>query len=1083
MVGVVVHPAEHGIDGWQSILGDGRVLQHSARDIVFCERDWAFSRVVTADLRVAESADLNAPGLAPALRLLASSSPQIANHVHASVARFASIVDQHKLPRIDAKASQVYAHFTALNSSTVSADDVAAFIFLGTGTVEGNVSGSVGSSGTPSPMTKPTPSESFAAFVHMCANSQYYDPVDIASIRHTRSFRLRSVFESKNIDYLQRVLAAKKSPLDFPQGARDFNSFLEKCRRLILSARATVVSSSEDTVDGATVYDELGSGRPTTGESTTRTRSNQVPSFTNDNLASGKDFSYAIPDVKWTPSDAAFIFAAVRALVGSLHLPNPYRSFFMTGVLKSSLSDLFPYPVDKRPVQLQDIHRFLREISVFSPFEDSSWVHAVQGEMGRNHIAKYEGLFQSLTVWSTANGLKDWQAYMDLLKSCLTSASSLVDDFKSGRVALNKSGLAAPARPSPSRNIASAEISKETDKTLRRTLAQFSSFPLPKNELTNRFHAQDPHAHLRSDFGNHPVYIIDDPSAKELDDGVSMEGDWIHVHIADPTALIPHNHILGTVAALRGNSAYTAARHWSMMPENLSKNLFNLDVSPCAMTFSAKIGEHGDIIDYRVHPSYIKNVKKVFYDDVDKVLDWKKLHHFNEWQQKDTQVSPWVNSTYDYKLTTPTASPLIPDDDKIRLCKMQGLLQKHHAFRVRSGAIGNDKPEYDISLEPYPISLRPPISGEGFASFVETKDRFPTISLNPHAAAHLSPSRNMVAEAMLIAGRIASKFCQDRQIPILYRSQESAIEAFRGQTLDIQAQDGEGVGPTASLEATSSLSTIEKMLNEMNVVKNERTGVLSFQNWNKLLNSQSVPRAKLRSKPFKHSAIGLPGIEDVVKGSQTIRSPGMLVTDMDVLNDSQSPFFGYTRVTSPLRRYVDLITHWQIKAFMAKSKPARFGSKISSSGQEATVYPFTETELHQLKPHLADSERFSRIMSVRSTRFWALEWIRRKEILSRRGVDTSDMKCEPIGHSIGKYHDTIDFRVGGPTYTGYVSQVDETSNSRSVMILDFGGVTGRIVGTSADQAKARVGSVVKVQIERVIPDSATLFLREVGLNI
>ncbi|EEB95282.1 hypothetical protein MPER_05769 [Moniliophthora perniciosa FA553] len=52
------------------------------------------------------------------------------------------------------------------------------------------------------------------------------------------------------------------------------------------------------------------------------------------------------------------------------------------------------------------------------------------------------------------------------------------------------------------------------------------------------FHMKDPLESLRHDFGNLPVYVIDDLTASELDDGVSIEsvlGEpgsyWVHVHI------------------------------------------------------------------------------------------------------------------------------------------------------------------------------------------------------------------------------------------------------------------------------------------------------------------------------------------------------------------------------------------------------------------------------------------------------------------------------------------------------------------------------------------------------------------------
>jgi len=58
------------------------------------------------------------------------------------------------------------------------------------------------------------------------------------------------------------------------------------------------------------------------------------------------------------------------------------------------------------------------------------------------------------------------------------------------------------------------------------------------------FYPCDPAEHLRHDFGNFPVSVVDDAGAEELDDGLSIEpvpnepsSAWIHVHIVDPTSV------------------------------------------------------------------------------------------------------------------------------------------------------------------------------------------------------------------------------------------------------------------------------------------------------------------------------------------------------------------------------------------------------------------------------------------------------------------------------------------------------------------------------------------------------------------
>ena len=67
---------------------------------------------------------------------------------------------------------------------------------------------------------------------------------------------------------------------------------------------------------------------------------------------------------------------------------------------------------------------------------------------------------------------------------------------------------------------------------------------------------------IREDLTSQTVFVVDDASSKELDDGVSVEripgsdDVWIHAHIADPTRLLGRHHPMAYVAAARGSASY-----------------------------------------------------------------------------------------------------------------------------------------------------------------------------------------------------------------------------------------------------------------------------------------------------------------------------------------------------------------------------------------------------------------------------------------------------------------------------------------------------------------------------------------------
>jgi exoribonuclease-2 len=61
----------------------------------------------------------------------------------------------------------------------------------------------------------------------------------------------------------------------------------------------------------------------------------------------------------------------------------------------------------------------------------------------------------------------------------------------------------------------------------------------------------------------------------------------------------------------------------------------------------------------------------------------------------------------------------------------------------------------------------------------------------------------------------------------------------------------------------------------------------------------------------------------------------------------------YTRATSPIRRYTDVLTHFQIKAHLMGREP-----------------PFTQEMLTPILPHLDQKEKEVKQLSKQSEKFW-----------------------------------------------------------------------------------------------------------------
>ncbi|KAK6344955.1 hypothetical protein TWF718_006904 [Orbilia javanica] len=135
---------------------------------------------------------------------------------------------------------------------------------------------------------------------------------------------------------------------------------------------------------------------------------------------------------------------------------------------------------------------------------------------------------------------------------------------------------------------------------------------------------------LRHDWGDMPVYCVDDVETKDIDDGVSLEeikgskDVWLHVHVANPTAFLPMDHWISRIAAKKAETFYGPARNYSMIPLRISVEKLGLAPNRPAMTFSMRLNsETGEQIETQVRASTVRNVKRVSYAYMDKLVGSK----------------------------------------------------------------------------------------------------------------------------------------------------------------------------------------------------------------------------------------------------------------------------------------------------------------------------------------------------------------------------------------------------------------------------------------------------------------------------
>ncbi|MFO7630207.1 MAG: ribonuclease catalytic domain-containing protein, partial [Prochlorococcaceae cyanobacterium] len=221
----------------------------------------------------------------------------------------------------------------------------------------------------------------------------------------------------------------------------------------------------------------------------------------------------------------------------------------------------------------------------------------------------------------------------------------------------------------------------------------------------------------RLDLSGQRCVTIDDDDTRDIDDGLALErrGDgalrlWIHV--ADPDRLIEAGSPLDLEARRRGSSLYLARGNQPMFPESLSAGPLSLrqGVRSAAWSTWVELSGDGAIAAYGIGRSWVQPTFRLSYADADDLID--------------------------------LAPPEEPD-----LADLERLLQRRRSWRVAQGALLLDLPEGRIRC----------------------RDGEPLLEISEP-----SPSRHLVAEAMILAGAAAASFGIEHGLALPYRSQPPA---------------------------------------------------------------------------------------------------------------------------------------------------------------------------------------------------------------------------------------------------------------------------------------------------------------------
>ncbi|KAJ1444853.1 hypothetical protein M885DRAFT_531049 [Pelagophyceae sp. CCMP2097] len=299
----------------------------------------------------------------------------------------------------------------------------------------------------------------------------------------------------------------------------------------------------------------------------------------------------------------------------------------------------------------------------------------------------------------------------------------------------------------------------------------------------------DADADVRMDLTRLDAFAVDDASAMEIDDALSIEGDMLWVHVADPTRWVECGSPLDREARRRGASVYLPTGAVPMFPP-AAVQLFSLDgddrTETCAISVGVQIGKQGEIVgDPVVTTSRISVPRRLTYDAVDALL-------------MDDASQDAAAATFRHLVEA---------------------LARRREWRKRQG-----------SLESLVSAQMPQMSVDVDASF--------TVAVS---VAHQTPSRIVVQEAMLLFAHCVSAYSKKRRVPMPFRAQAAVPHSELADRLE---RIPEGLART------------------WYAVKKQKP-------------------ARVVSKAKSHAGLGLES---------------------------------YVHATSPIRRYADVVAHFQLKA-------------------------------------------------------------------------------------------------------------------------------------------------------------------------
>ncbi|KAK4342917.1 hypothetical protein RND71_038733 [Anisodus tanguticus] len=187
-----------------------------------------------------------------------------------------------------------------------------------------------------------------------------------------------------------------------------------------------------------------------------------------------------------------------------------------------------------------------------------------------------------------------------------------------------------------------------------------------------------------------------------------------------------------------------------------------------------------------------------------------------------------------------------------------------------------------------------------------------------------------------------------------WRREQGAIDTATLE-MRIKVTNPDHPEPSIKLYVENQADAAMRLVSEMMILCGEVIATFGSHN-NIPLPYRGQPQSNIDTSAFAH----LP--EGPVRSSAIVRI--MRAAEMDFRNPIRHGVMGlpgYVQFTSPIRRYMDLAAHYQVKAFLSGDSP-----------------PFSAGELEGIASTVNMTTRVVRRLSSSSLRYWVVEYLRRQ---------------------------------------------------------------------------------------------------------